>query len=78
MICQLSLTCSPQNTFADVVFLMAAGGSVITSVFFLTYFVMNGSVPLLFGPMAAELGGLVIAVGFYVSDNKFDIDYNTW
>ena len=70
---QFDLTCSSQNTFVDAVFLLAAGGSVITdvvSVTSLSSLFTTVPVPMALGPLAAELGGYVLAIGFYVSIKK--------
>ena len=67
MLCLLSLTYFQQNTFADVVYLLAAGGSVITAVFIVTVSALFLPAPVFIGPIAAELGALVLAIGFYVS-----------
>ena len=58
----------PQNTAVDVVFLLAAGGSVITGAYYVSGFSFAAALlPPIFGPIAAELGCIVLAVGFYVS-----------
>ena len=54
---------------------------MVTGIYFLNFFSLVYTAvpaPMFLGPMAAELGGLVLAVGFYVSSKKFDNDYSAW